>query len=64
MSVTFCWVEDPIGLLVTDVAALRFAVMLEGAALTEVVPAPARRDVSLQVTRYNHSVQEFKIIDY
>lgn len=40
---TFCWVEDSIGLLVTDIAALGFAIVLEGTTLTEVVPTPVWR---------------------
>lgn len=39
---TFGRVEDSIGLLVADVAALGFAIVLEGTALTEVVPTPAQ----------------------
>lgn len=41
---TFCWVEDAVGLLVTHVTALGFPVVLEGTALTEVVPTPVRGD--------------------
>lgn len=38
--VTFGWVEDAVGLLVADVAALRLAVMLQRAGLTEIMSAP------------------------
>lgn len=43
VPVTFCWVEDSVSLLVTDVAALGFAIVLEGTILTEVVPTPVQR---------------------
>lgn len=44
LAVTFCWVEDSIGLLVTHVAALGFAIVLEGTALTEVMPTSVWRN--------------------
>lgn len=35
----FCWIEDAIGLLVTDIAARGGAEMLQCTALTEIMPA-------------------------
>lgn len=40
---TFGRVEDAIGLLVTNIAALRLAVVLESTGLAEVVPAPGKQ---------------------
>lgn len=40
---TFSRVEDTIGLLVTNIAALRLAVVLESTGLAEVVPAPGEK---------------------
>lgn len=44
VAITFCWVEDSIGLLVTHITALGFAIVLEGTTLTEVMPTPVWRN--------------------
>lgn len=47
-GLTFCRVEDSVGLSIAHVATLRFAIMLEGAGLTKIVLAPERRLVGQQ----------------
>lgn len=41
---TFCWVEDAIGLDIAHVTPLGFPVMLKRTGLTEVMPTPERTD--------------------
>lgn len=41
--ITFGRIEDAIGLLVTNIAALRLAVVKEGTGFTEIVPAPRKQ---------------------
>ena len=54
MWLTFSGVEDAVGLGVAHVAALRLAVMLQGAGLTEVVPAPGTQE-SLRLRSKSHT---------
>lgn len=46
---TFSRVEDAIGLLITNIAALRLAVVLESTGLAEVVPTPGENKVIILI---------------
>ena len=43
MCATFCWVENPIGLLATNKTSLAFLVVTQRTFLTKVVLAPVKK---------------------